>query len=392
MPAKSLKTQLQKGNKSMANQSKVVTPIHSGKIGVDGEVVQIQTFNVYQPKLAQALIPMNEEERSNRLTELINLGQEIFNMSKDSKEVIRVQSLISQLATETRKVHDDGQTQLQSILNKHANANDTEGLAFAVKSGTTDALWSALDLDNEKSPLKPLMTLLRETIKQLSKEEGVKEERDNSPGKGGDFNLEMSAIHQEIATSFGDYTEYVNDIQGPNGQKDGDQNYDISPDLTGGQSLRIVSEFKTEKNVTIQAIKKALNASMLTRGAQAGIFFVNREGKNAKWHPFQQLPGNCYVVVVDKDNIDPFMVRNAILHARLVLLRSLASNSRDEVDIDRLKHLFDQAEIALKSMASLSGSHTAIETGLKNARHWAEQINQNLTLRFEEIAKVLTDK
>ena len=392
MPAKSLKTQLQKGNTSMANQSNVVTPIHSGTIGVDGEVVQIQTFNVHQPALAQALAPMNERERSDRLTNVINLGQLIFEMSKDSKEVIQVQSLIGQLATETRKVHDDGQTQLQGILSKHADADDTEGLAYVVKNETIDALWSALDLDNERNPLKPLMTLLREAMKQLSKEEGVKEERDNSPGKGSDFNLDMSAIHQEIATSFEDYTEYVNDIEGPNGQKDGDQIYDINPNLTGGQPLRIVSEFKTEKNVTIQAIKKALNASMQTRGAQAGIFFVNREGKNAKWAPFQPLPGNCYVVVVDKDNIDPFMVRNAILHARLLLLRTLVSQNTDDVDLERLKHLFDQAEIDLQSMASLKRSHTEIETGLKNARSWAKQIDDNLTARFKEIEEVLAEK
>ena len=392
MPAKSLKTQLQKGNTSMAKQSHVVTPIHSGTIGVDGEVVQIQTFNVHQPALAQALAPMNERERSDRLTNVINLGQLIFEMSKDSKEVIQVQSLIGQLATETRKVHDDGQTQLQGILSKHADADDTEGLAYVVKNETIDALWSALDLDNERNPLKPLMTLLREAMKQLSKEEGVKEERDNSPGKGSDFNLDMSAIHQEIATSFEDYTEYVNDIEGPNGQKDGDQIYDINPNLTGGQPLRIVSEFKTEKNVTIQAIKKALNASMQTRGAQAGIFFVNREGKNAKWAPFQPLPGNCYVVVVDKDNIDPFMVRNAILHARLLLLRTLVSQNTDDVDLERLKHLFDQAEIDLQSMASLKRSHTEIETGLKNARSWAKQIDDNLTTRFKEIEEVLAEK
>ena len=181
MPAKSLKTQLQKGNTSMANQSNVVTPIHSGTIGVDGEVVQIQTLSIHQPALAQALLPMNERERSDRLTNVINLGQLIFEMSKDSKEVIQVQSLIGQLATETRKVHDDGQTQLQDILNKHADADDTEGLAYVVKNEAIDALWSALDLDNEKNPLKPLMTLLREIMKQLSKEEGVKEERENSP-------------------------------------------------------------------------------------------------------------------------------------------------------------------------------------------------------------------
>ena len=97
MPAKSLKTQLQKGNTSMANQSNVVTPIHSGTIGVDGEVVQIQTLSIHQPALAQALLPMNERERSDRLTNVINLGQLIFEMSKDSKEVIQVQSLIGQL-------------------------------------------------------------------------------------------------------------------------------------------------------------------------------------------------------------------------------------------------------------------------------------------------------
>ena len=224
------------------------------------------------------------------------------------------------------------------------------------------------DLSKEGKPIKPLKSYLREAMKRLSKEEGVKEERDDSPRQGSNFNVVRCAVRHAIDSSFGDYTEYVIDNEGPNGQKDGDQIYDINPDLTGGQPLRIVSEFKTEKNVTIQAIKKALNASIQTRSAQAGIFFVNREGKNAKWHPFQTLPGNCYVVVVDKDNIDPFMVRNAILHARLLLLRTLVSQSADDVDLERLKHLFDQAEIDLQSMASLKRSPTENETGLKNAR------------------------
>jgi hypothetical protein len=376
----------------MANQTNSVTPIHTGMVEVEGDVVQFQTFNIYQPALAKSITGMDARERIEHITNVINLGQLIFEMSKDSKEVIQVQSLFGQLTTDTKKVHNDGQTQLEELLNKHADAEDADGLAYSVKNETIDAIWSALDLDNPKNPLKPLMTLLREALNQVSEDEGAKKERDNSPGKGSDFNLDMSALHQEIATSFGDYTEYVNDIEGPNGQKDGDQIYDLNPDLTGGLALRIVSEFKTEKNVTIQAIKKALQASMQTRGAQAGIFFVNREGKNAKWHPFQPLPGNCYVVVVDKDNIDPYMVRNAILHARLVLLRSLASSSKDEVDIDRLKHLFDQAELDLQSMTSLKRSHTEIETGLKNARSWTKQIDDNLTARFKEIEEVLTEK
>ncbi len=392
MPAKSLKNPTQKGSTSMANQTNSVTPIHTGMVEVEGDVVQFQTFNIYQPALAKSITGMDARERIEHITNVINLGQLIFEMSKDSKEVIQVQSLFGQLTTDTKKVHNDGQTQLEELLNKHADAEDADGLAYSVKNETIDAIWSALDLDNPKNPLKPLMTLLREALNQVSEDEGAKKERDNSPGKGSDFNLDMSALHQEIATSFGDYTEYVNDIEGPNGQKDGDQIYDLNPDLTGGLALRIVSEFKTEKNVTIQAIKKALQASMQTRGAQAGIFFVNREGKNAKWHPFQPLPGNCYVVVVDKDNIDPYMVRNAILHARLVLLRSLASSSKDEVDIDRLKHLFDQAELDLQSMTSLKRSHTEIETGLKNARSWTKQIDDNLTARFKDIEEVLTEK
>ncbi|NCV44931.1 MAG: hypothetical protein EBW15_09140, partial [Actinobacteria bacterium] len=251
---------------------------------------------------------------------------------------------------------------------------------------------SALDLDNERNPLKPLMTLLREAMKQLSKEEGVKEERDNSPGKGSDFNLDMSAIHQEIATSFEDYTEYVNDIEGPNGQKDGDQIYDINPNLTGGQPLRIVSEFKTEKNVTIQAIKKALNASMQTRGAQAGIFFVNREGKNRSWHPFQVLTGNRFVVVVDKDDIDPYLVRYAIMHARLALLKTLANAEDDGVDVKKLLYLFDKLEVSLKAMSNIKSAHTDIETGLRDARLWVDNVEKQAKGIFKEIQEVFAKK
>lgn len=392
MHAKSLKNSNQKGSKSMANQSKVVTPLHTGVVDVEGDVVAIKAFNLHQPALARALEPMSESERSERIRHVINLGQLIFEMSKDSKEVIQVQSLFGQLTQDTKKSYDAGQTQLEQLLDKHADSDDEDGLAYAIKNEAINALWHSLDLDNPKNPLKPLMTLLRDALSKLSKEDGVKEERDNSPGKGADFNLDMSALHQEIATSFGDYTEYVNDVVAPNGQKDGDQIYDLSLDLTGGEPLRIVSEFKTEKKVTIQAAKKALDASMVTRGAQAGIFFVNREGKNASWHPFQAFAGNRFVVVVDKDNIDPYLVRNAILHARLLLLRTLAKSNENGINIDRLKHLFDQAAIDLQSMATVASAHTEIATGLEKARKWAGHVDDTLKARFQEIEEVITEK
>jgi hypothetical protein len=391
MSKKSLKTNLTKGNQNMSKQINAVVPIHSGVIDVDGEVVRIKNINIHQPALARSLSELNEQERSERLTSVLNLGQLIFEMSENSKEMIQFQGMVSQFISGTEKINTDGRTKLEQVLSKHADSKSEDGLVSKVKTEAVEALWSALDLENEQNPLKPLMTLLRSAVMGLSESQGIKEAQDNSPHKGGTFNERMNAIHQSIATSFGDTTEYVNDVVAANGKKHGDQIYDISPEITGGIPLRIVSEFKTEKNVTIQSIKKEIDSCMITREAQAGIFFVNREGKNESWAPSQMLPGNRFVVVVDKDDIDFYLVRNAIMQARIYLLKSLAEQKKDEVDIDRLMHLFDKAQGNLKSLSNVKTSHTLIETGLRDARLWVDNIDKDLKSNFKEIEEVLMD-
>ncbi len=392
MPAKSLKTNLTKGNRNMSKQINAVTQIHSGVIDVDGDVVRFKNMSVHQPALARALSELSEQERSERVINILNLGQLIFEMSENSKEMIQFQSLVGQLTSNTQKINTDGLNKLEELLDKHTDDKSEDSLVSKVSSEAVDALWNALDLDNEKNPLKPLMTLLRSVSTSLSESQGAKDAQDNSPHKGGTFNERMNGLHQRVAVSFGDTTEYVNDVFAANGKKDGDQIYDISPEITGGTPLRIVSEFKTEKNVTIQSIKKALDASMITREAQAGIFFVHREGKNESWEPLQMLPGNRFVVVVDKDDIDFYLVRSAIMHARLYLLKSLAESKKDEIDVDRLKHLFDKADINLKALSNVKTAHTEIETGLKNARLWVDNVDKGLKTNFKEIEEVFKEK
>ncbi len=392
MPAKSLKTNLTKGNRNMSKQINAVTQIHSGVIDVDGDVVRFKNMSVHQPALARALSELSEQERSERVINILNLGQLIFEMSENSKEMIQFQSLVGQLTSNTQKINTDGLNKLEELLDKHTDDKSEDSLVSKVSSEAVDALWNALDLDNEKNPLKPLMTLLRSVSTSLSESQGAKDAQDNSTHKGGTFNERMNGLHQRVAASFGDTTEYVNDVFAANGKKDGDQIYDISPEITGGTPLRIVSEFKTEKNVTIQSIKKALDASMITREAQAGIFFVHREGKNESWEPLQMLPGNRFVVVVDKDDIDFYLVRSAIMHARLYLLKSLAESKKDEIDVDRLKHLFDKADINLKALSNVKTAHTEIETGLKNARLWVDNVDKGLKTNFKEIEEVFKEK
>lgn len=376
----------------MSKSISTVTPIYSASVEVDGDGVRISNLHVVIPGLAKALSKLTTEEQSSHVINILTLGHTVFELSKNSKDMIQFQSIVSSFNSETKKTHDDGLTKLQSLLAKHTDGESEDGLVTKVETATENALWDALSLENEKNPLKPLMLLLTSVHAGLAEKFGAKNAEDNSPYKGGTFNENMNAIHQEIATSLGDSTEYVNDVFAPNGKKDGDQIYDISSDITGGQTLRIVSEFKTEQGITIQAIKKELDASMKTREAQAGIFFVNREGKNRSWQPFQILTGNRFAVVVDKDDIDPYLVRYAVMHARLALLKTLANTEDDGVDTQKLRYLFDQAEVSLKSMSNIKSAHTEIERGLTDARNWVDKVENQIKGTFKEIKEVFAKK
>jgi hypothetical protein len=376
----------------MSKSISTVTPIYSARIEVDGDGIRISDLHFTNPGLAKTLSQLTAEEQSSHVINLLTLGHTVFELSKNSKDMIQFQSLINSLNTDTKRTHDDGLNNLRNLLAKHADGVSEDGLVTKVETAAENALWDALSLENERNPLKPLMLLLTSVHAGLAEKFGAKNAEDNSPYKGGTFNENMNALHQEIATSLGDSTEYVNDVFAPNGQKEGDQIYDISSDITSGQTLRIVSEFKTEKGITIQAIKKELDASMKTRDAQAGIFFVNREGKNRSWHPFQVLTGNRFVVVVDKDDIDPYLVRYAIMHARLALLKTLANAEDDGVDVKKLLYLFDKLEVSLKAMSNIKSAHTDIETGLRDARLWVDNVEKQAKGIFKEIQEVFAKK
>ncbi|NCW94751.1 MAG: hypothetical protein EBW79_07210, partial [Actinobacteria bacterium] len=81
----------------MSKSISTVTPIYSARIEVDGDGIRISDLHFTNPGLAKTLSQLTAEEQSSHVINLLTLGHTVFELSKNSKDMIQFQSLINSL-------------------------------------------------------------------------------------------------------------------------------------------------------------------------------------------------------------------------------------------------------------------------------------------------------
>jgi hypothetical protein len=225
-------------------------------------------------------------------------------------------------------------------------------------------------------------------VQRIAGQDGAQDAVNKSSTKGKNFNATMDGILQHFASQSGDQIEFVNDVKSVKGLKGGDEIITIPTELTGGQSIKIVWEFKAERDLSQPAILKELASAIDNRQAQAGVFVLAMEPEYEKWSSHSFASGNRLLILVDKEDPDKYLIQFAYLWSRMVALKNLSS-AKDTFDVEKMQYLFDQAEVSLKDFRNIKTAHTGIETSLTDARRWVTNVENSLKQKFAEISEEL---
>lgn len=362
-----------------------VTPIIS-PLKIENKMLVINNLRISNAELVEHLSSKLDIERA--FLDLIEAALLVRRLSDVAIETEAMNSVADRVAGSVEKAGLTAVDEFTTLIEKHTNIEDPSGLARILVDQLVPAIAEELSPLNKKGPMFKIYDPLIELVQRIAGQEGAHDAVNNSSTKGKNFNATMDGILQHFASQSGDQIEFVNDVKSVKGLKGGDEIITIPTELTGGQSIKIVWEFKAERDLSQPAILKELAAAIDNRQAQAGVFVLAMEPEYEKWSTHSFASGNRLLIIVDKDNPDRYLIQFAYLWSRMVAMKQL-STVKDVLDVEKLQYLFDQAEVSLKDIRNIKTAHTGIETSLADARRWVASVENSLKQKFSEISDEL---
>lgn len=265
-------------------------------------------------------------------------------------------------------------------------------------------LQKMLDPTDNSSPLKKfkeaLETHLKEmerTLQELRKDVAVKSAQlegiDKSSLKGMVFEELVLHEMEKMAAVFGDTVIPVGDESGDRlKSRKGDMVVDLNPDSTGGRDIRFVVEAK-DTRTSIKSILGQLAEAMKNRRARAAVaVFARNDQLPAGVGPFRNYPGNCFITVLDKENIDTFALQVAYRAARYHAVRESLQQHSVGVDTERLHDLIAEAAAVLERVSIIKRRLTEGKGLLDSVGQDLEEMKRELASKLVEMDRCMVDR
>jgi hypothetical protein len=204
-----------------------------------------------------------------------------------------------------------------------------------------------------------------ELSERIAVNEAVAPVLDLTTGKGFRFEDVVDACVARIASQHGDVAERVGTETGVTGSQKGDEVVTLNPDDTNGYEARFALEAKTRK-LTMRNTLKELDDAIENRDAFAAIAVFSTQEQAPTSVPFHYA-GNKAIVVLDDEGVDDSALRLAYMWARWVVRRELCGGPADELDLERIGTLIDDAARAIDRCTQIRKYHTQARNGIDKA-------------------------
>lgn len=265
------------------------------------------------------------------------------------------------------------------------------------------AMQRLLGTDGEDSPLG---LLKRELVRDLSERlvdvrrdvadlseriavaDAVAPVLELTTGKGFRFEDVLDACVGRIAAQHGDVAEHVGTESGAAGTQKGDEVVTLNVDDANGYEARFALEAKSRK-LTMRATLKELDDALDNRDALAAIAVFTTQEQAPTSVPFHYA-GNKAIVVLDKEGTDDAALRLAYMWARWVVRRELCGTPVDELDVERVCALIDDASRGIERCTTIRKYHTQARKGIDQAGAeldaMVDDVRESLDAIAEELA------
>lgn len=360
-----------------------------GKVTINDNIVEINNLTLVNEELAEHL--NNYANPEVEISELILGGLQIAKYAKTTASINQIEHVGDRVQDGIEKVGKKTRKDIEDLLVSHTDPKNSKGLAKAIVDIASAQFISEFGPDNEDSPVNQLFMRLDSISRYLDKQSGAKEATDNSSNKGKNFNEVMSPIVQAIANNSSDLSEFVDAVASETGGRVGDEVVTINPDMTRGEDLKFVFEFKTAEKVTQASSLRELSEAMRNRGAKAGVFVVNKTNKTEKWNDYSFHSGNRMIIVVDKDKPDIGLIRFAYIHSRWLVTRDLLSDA-SILDSAKMQYLIEKAQDDAKYISQIRKSLTGIATSQSEAVTRVNELESRLVTTLDQAQNLLVSQ
>ncbi|MGZ6905910.1 MAG: hypothetical protein ACXVHZ_12710, partial [Acidimicrobiia bacterium] len=190
---------------------------------------------------------------------------------------------------------------------------------------------------------------LRQEVQALSERIAVKEAIAPviaiTTGKGFTYEDVVHEAVARIASHHGDCAEQTGKTSGSAATQKGDEVVTLDGDDTYGFEGRFVLEAKARK-LNMRKTCEELDAALENRDALAAIAVFSAQDEAPTSVPFHHT-GNKAIVVFDAEDGDDSALRLGYMWARWVVRRELAGSAADDVDLERIGGLIEDARRAI---------------------------------------------
>jgi hypothetical protein len=210
---------------------------------------------------------------------------------------------------------------------------------------------------------------------------------DLTSGKGFRFEDVVDACVARIASQHGDVAERVGTETGVAGSQKGDEVVTLNPDDTNGYEARFALEAKTRR-LTMRNTLQELDDAIENRDAFAAIAVFCTQEQAPTSVPFHYA-GNKAIVVLDDEGIDDSALRLAYMWARWVVRRDLCGGPADDLDLERIGTLIDDAARAVDRCTQIRKYHTQARNGIDKAGAELDALVDGVRESLDAIAEEL---
>jgi hypothetical protein len=210
---------------------------------------------------------------------------------------------------------------------------------------------------------------------------------EQTTGKGFDFEDVVDEKVGGFAAMHGDLAEQVGTEPGVTASRVGDEIVTLNRDDTHGIEARFVLEAKNRK-LNMRATMSELDEALANRDALAAIAVFRSQDQAPVPVPFHYCDCKA-IAVLDPDDGDDSPLRLAYLWARWTVRRSLGASEHDDLDLERVTRLLDDARRAIERSSTIKRCHSTAKREITKAGEQVAELVAEISEALDELDEAL---
>lgn len=387
----------------------------------EGELVHIHDLTIHDAELVAFLEEFDDDRVEGVVTECLKVGAKTLQLAETAKEMEYVKREFEGMQTVVEGELEDLQDELEhkfgedgrvprvldEYLGDDGSLQSQIEVAFAddgIFANRLDAelgengerIQAALDPDKEGTPTYRLKQALRDDIndirEQLFVEEGAENVRQRTTLSGYDFEDAIEELLTDLVYQTPHTFAFTGDDEGELGRNVGD--FVIS---LGDTEQTIVVEAKSDSGYTQPKIKEEMEAAIVNRDADYGVFVAECEAYIPSKIGYLQEFDRRYLVVAtsqdEDDDLDPRLFRIGFNWAKMRAVER-ALDAGEDVDAEVIQSKVEEISDSIEQFGSIKSKCNTIRklaNGIEESLNdIAEEVNTHLNQLRAELSKAET--